>query len=396
MELKAFRRARLKDACAAQGIDVLLASLPENITYVTGGYVSVNQYVLCSTETYVIYVPAEDRVIYVAGHGEIPSIREFEGPDAEIWNYGSFRFWYNESFAERAVYDRAEKENYGSSAEALCTALKSVAAPGCRVGIDYSRVPFAVSSYLQANLGAEMTDALSVFNAARIIKHPEEQAGIEYATEVADYGLWKALEVFRPGDSEKDLENSFIKYIAEKGGQEIFFVATANLRAAFSDTSDRPDAAIPVGSMIRFDYGAKVGGYTSDLARTVCVGRPDPKVAALYDAIKAGLDAAIDMVKPGVKACDIFHKAMEVTRASGLPAYRRHHVGHGIGLEVYDKPSFAPSDATELQENMVINLETPYYELGWGGVQLEDTMAVTADGARLFDKSSRDLIVLDF
>ncbi|MBQ9464248.1 MAG: aminopeptidase P family protein [Lachnospiraceae bacterium] len=102
------------------------------------------------------------------------------------------------------------------------------------------------------------------------------------------------------------------------------------------------------------------------------------------------------MVKPGVKACDIFHKAMEVTRASGLPAYRRHHVGHGIGLEVYDKPSFAPSDATELQENMVINLETPYYELGWGGVQLEDTMVVTAEGARLFDKSSRDLIVLDF
>ena len=82
MDLKAFRRSRLRAAMQELGTQVLVASLPQNITYVTNGYVSVNQFVLCSTQSYVVYHPAEERLIYVVGHGEIPSILEFDGEDA--------------------------------------------------------------------------------------------------------------------------------------------------------------------------------------------------------------------------------------------------------------------------------------------------------------------------
>jgi Xaa-Pro aminopeptidase len=69
-------------------------------------------------------------------------------------------------------------------------------------------------------------------------------------------------------------------------------------------------------------------------------------------------------------------------------------VGHGIGIEVYDPPLLAPTSDDVLEEGMVVNVETPYYELGFGGVQVEDTVVVTADGYRLLTQCDRGLFVL--
>ena len=147
--------------------------------------------------------------------------------------------------------------------------------------------------------------------------------------------------------------------------------------------------------MIRFDYGCDYQGYTSDLSRTVCVGTPDEKTVRLYDAIRAGTEAAIAAARPGVRACELFQIAVETTRSNGIPHYRRHHVGHCLGLEVYDDPSITPDNQTVLQADMALNIETPYYELGWGGVQVEDTVAITENGAVRLDVSDNHLIVLD-
>ena len=89
--------------------------------------------------------------------------------------------------------------------------------------------------------------------------------------------------------------------------------------------------------------------------------RPVPQ----YDFRAFG--AAIKAARPGVRACELFRIAVETTRKAGIPDYRRHHVGHCLGLEVYDDPSVTPDNQTVLEENMVLNIETPYYELGWGG-----------------------------
>ena len=89
--------------------------------------------------------------------------------------------------------------------------------------------------------------------------------------------------------------------------------------------------------------------------------------------------------------CNVFVR--QVTQEK-MRHYQRHHCGHGIGIEVYDPPSVAPGDKTVLQEGMTLNVETPYYEIGWGGVQVEDTVAVEKDSARYLTKSSRKLIKL--
>ena len=96
----------------------------------------------------------------------------------------------------------------------------------------------------------------------------------------------------------------------------------------------------------------------------------------------------------GNHSSDAVKVAVRVTRENGLPHYQRHHVGHGIGLEPYDPPTINATTHTALEPGMVFCVETPYYEHGWGGVQVEDAVEITAGGSRTLTRSSQDLAVI--
>ncbi|MCA1648671.1 MAG: aminopeptidase P family protein, partial [Chloroflexi bacterium] len=82
-------------------------------------------------------------------------------------------------------------------------------------------------------------------------------------------------------------------------------------------------------------------------------------------------------------------------RDNGIPQFARTHVGHGIGLEVYDIPLLAPTDSTPIEDGMVVQIETPYYELGWAGIQPEDTVVATPSGGKNMTAISRKFEVVD-
>jgi len=97
------------------------------------------------------------------------------------------------------------------------------------------------------------------------------------------------------------------------------------------------------------------------------------------------------LFKPGVRPSRIFDAAMDAVKKSGIPDYRRHHLGHGIGIELYDSPlirsaqdasvvQLAGASDVPLEENMTLNIEVPYYELGFGGMQIEYTLVITKNG----------------
>lgn len=395
MELKAFRRSRVQEAMKDSNVQILIASLPQNIAYLTGGYVSVGQNVLCSSQAYAAYLLPEDKLYYIVGHAEIPSVLEFEGGNAEIVPFGAFRFAYADTFSEAARYSEYEQKTKSSALQALLDTLRElVRTDDMQIALDTSRMPYETTAGILAAFPKASVSGAAVFYKARMIKAKEEIAGIARSAQIAEQALLASLKEFRPGDTERDLGNSFRRHVAQCGAKDIFCVATANKRAAFCDTVNQP-VPIERGSLIRFDYGCDYQGYTSDLSRTVCVGTPDEKTVRLYDAIRAGTEAAIAAARPGVRACELFQIAVETTRSSGIPHYRRHHAGHCLGLEVYDDPSVTPDNQTVLQADMVLNIETPYYELGWGGVQVEDTVAITENGAVRLDVSDNHLIVLD-
>jgi Xaa-Pro aminopeptidase len=109
------------------------------------------------------------------------------------------------------------------------------------------------------------------------------------------------------------------------------------------------------------------------------------------------------MIRPGVPVGDLFRMGTATVRSSGIPHYQRHHVGHGIGLEFYEAPVLvgAPCDddagrangsGMTLRSGMVINVELPYYELGLGGLQIEDTVVIRSGGYERLTTSDHGLL----
>jgi Xaa-Pro aminopeptidase len=176
----------------------------------------------------------------------------------------------------------------------------------------------------------------------------------------------------------------------EDGGFPRFMSVQAGARSALGDVYPTDKPWLP-GELLRLDVGCTVAGYWSDMARTAVLGTATPLQRTRFDALLAGLRAELDAIKPGVRAAELFDIAMRAAREHGLREYRRQHCGHGIGLSVYEPPMISPGVQTELQEGMVFSLETPYYELGWGGILTEDMVVVTAHGCERLTTSSQEL-----
>ena len=399
MDLKEYRISRVEKEMKEAGADMIVATLTANLAYLTNGYNCINQAVLQRTECAIAYLPRAKKHIYIVGYAETPSVLEFAGNDAEIYCYsGAFCFeemdGCTDPFVKRIM--ELKGQAYGSSAEAWEAAIRANLEPGATIAVDESRVFDSVLEQIKSRIpDYKVIDGTELFMKARLIKHPDEIAGIEASARCAAESLDAALAQYKPGMTEYEIGKLYDLELAKRGAQPYFCTVTSNYRAAFSDTTNNATRPIEKGDMIRFDYGCILNGYCSDLARTAVVGEPSEKIKTYYAAVLAGIDAAIAAAKPGVACKDLFNIAVEETRKNGIPHYRRHHVGHGIGVECYDNPSITPQSPFILEEGMTINLETPYYELGWGGVQIEDTFEVTKDGVRMLDHTTRDLIILN-
>jgi Xaa-Pro aminopeptidase len=134
------------------------------------------------------------------------------------------------------------------------------------------------------------------------------------------------------------------------------------------------------GDVIRFDVGGRYKHYRADIARIATCGEPDKTVSDQYRALLAGVEHAASVVKPGMPASQVFQDVMSVVRLAGLPHYKRNHVGHGIGMDGYDLPILSAASTDIIEEGMVLCIETPYYEIGRWGLQVEDMFVVRAAG----------------
>ena len=152
----------------------------------------------------------------------------------------------------------------------------------------------------------------------------------------------------------------------------------------------QPSAArLKSGEVIRFDVGGRYKHYRADIARMAVLGEADDKTSTYVDALHVGVLKALEMIRPGVKASAVFETAVEAVRREGIPHYCRSHVGHGIGVDGYDLPDLTAASKDVIEEGMVMCVETPYYELGWAGLQVEDMIVVRGDGIEFADDQRR-------
>jgi len=390
--MDAHRRQRLTAVLEAEGLDALIATTTENVYYVSG-LRSISHALFRGLELYAVFTRR--------GTGLVIPFIDTTGVASDgiqvdhLACYGKFFFEYADDPGEIGRKIREwTRMPAANPADALADVLGDLGVLGRRIGLDEANLFAPTWRRVEERLaGTPLVPAYQMFRLARMVKGPGEVAALEKAALIAEDGIAAVLRMLKPGVTERDAARVYEEEVLRKGAEPFFTVVTIGERAALADVYPT-DRALRSGDLVRFDLGCLVGPYRSDISRTAVLGKPTEKQARYYAAILAGERAAIAAMKPGVPVSQLFDIAVRVTRENGLPHYQRHHVGHGIGLEPYDPPTINATTNTALEAGMVFCVETPYYEHGWGGVQVEDAVEITPGGSRTLTRSSQDLAIV--
>lgn len=383
-DLVAARIERLRAELAAAPFDTVLLTSPEAVDYATG-YRSVSGQL--SRGAGLAAVVGPDRTVLVAPAADTAPVIEGGFGADDVVPYG--RFYFSGDGAAAGMSDQHE-----SQAEALRVAL-DLAGRGKLATEGTALAPLAAE--VAGSFGGKVTggvvDADPWMLGVRAVKLPGEQALLRRAAELAEDGIEAALALAKPGVTERELANAVAGAMVAGGAVPRFVVVTAGARSPLADAFPTANACQP-GDLLRFDVGCQLDGYWSDIARTAVVGEPSELQRSRYEALLAGVLEEFGRARAGSTAGQVFDAAVRTVEVAGLRPYRRHHAGHAIGLSVYEAPVVRPGETTVLAPGMVFCLETPYYELGWGGMMVEDTGVVTESGFDLFTSIDRSLRVV--
>jgi Xaa-Pro aminopeptidase len=229
----------------------------------------------------------------------------------------------------------------------------------------------------------------------RMRKSPSEIATIRASVKLNSAALEHALRHFHTSMTEIDLAAEIEYRMRQLGADGPAFetIVAAGPRSALPH-------AHPTGhpihrdQLLLVDMGAAVAGYASDMTRTYAVGKLDAKIRRMYRAVLESQLAAIDAIKPGISCGGIDRIARGVLQRSGLDKLFLHSTGHGLGLEIHERPRVGRKEHTKLEAGMVITVEPGVYVEGLGGIRIEDTVAVTPRGSDVLTPTGKELIVL--
>jgi Xaa-Pro aminopeptidase len=148
------------------------------------------------------------------------------------------------------------------------------------------------------------------------------------------------------------------------------------------------------GDLVVVDSGARVDGYCSDITRTFAVGEVPEELRHVYAIVLKAQLAALAALRPGVTGHDADAVAREVIEVAGYGDAFGHGTGHGVGLEIHERPRLGRRSRDILAPGMVFTVEPGIYLQDVGGVRIEDTVVLTEDGCRLLTLFPKDLIIV--
>jgi Xaa-Pro aminopeptidase len=287
------------------------------------------------------------------------------------------------------------REPSADPAEGLARALDALGVGRGRVGLDADGAREATHRRLAERLPTlSLVDGTAALARARAVKGPWELECLARALGIAEEAVNEVLQMLKPGVGEREAAALYDAEVAERGAEPSETRIVMGERSALPAASPSARALRP-GDLVRLEVGCVFRGYCSAVARTAVMGEPTALQEARHTAILAGGEAAIDAISHGVAVGAVFDAAIRAASETGLRGYRRDHVGHGIGLDAVEPPRLAPGGPATLEAGMVLRVEMPYFEKGWGGLTVTDTVLVRPKDGHILNRSERGLIVLD-
>ncbi len=267
--------------------------------------------------------------------------------------------------------------------------LKSIAFERNRIGFEEHQ------SLTEALAGVRLKPLTGAVEALRMVKSADEIAAIRNSVQLNSRALDQALSHFKPSMTEVDLAAEIEYRMRRLGADGTAFdtIVASGERTALPHA--HPVARrIQSDQLLLIDMGANVAGYASDMTRTFGLGKLDTKIRRMYGAVLESQLAAVAAVKPGVSCAQVDRAARNVLRSYGLEKLFVHSTGHGIGLEIHERPRVGRKEAIKLEPGMAITIEPGVYQEGIGGIRIEDTVVVTTTGCEILTPTSKDLAIL--
>ncbi len=353
-------RAALRDA----GVDALAVVPGANLLYLLG--LTIHQ----SERLAIAFIPSDGPIRVVLPALEQPRAAA-EARESVQW------------------YPWQDAEGYESALRACVTEMNLDG----RLGVEYTAMRLLELRAIEAVAQVETIDATELLASLRMVKDTGELETMRAAVRAVEAGLAAAIDVIRPGVSEREVAEVWERAMREAGSEgPAFATIVASGPHSANPHHTTGDRRIQAGDLVILDGGARVGGYISDITRTVAVGAIDDELRRIYEAVRAANAAGVAAARPGASGADIDAAARSVIEERGYGAYFVHRTGHGIGIEPHEPPYLHAASRESLPIGATFTVEPGIYLPGRGGVRIEDDVVLAESGAESLTTFPRELI----
>ncbi|WP_198682397.1 Xaa-Pro peptidase family protein [Kribbella sp. VKM Ac-2569] len=375
---------RVRRLLAESQFDAIVSTWPENTHYLSGFYHPDMR--LTWERLHIVVWPAGGEPIYV-----VPKAR------ADNWNGTDSGTWAPEEDRPYISDIRGYRGEHEHMVDVVADALADLGLTNGLIGVEYRACPVKISDGLRHRMpGLRFGDAWPLFNQMRQVKTPAEVQLLTEVNQLTARHLEDALSTLRAGDTELAVAARITDALMRAGAQELTHSIFGGGCRAGQWHPWPSQKALETGMLIRTDWGVRINGYCSDIARTAVVGTASREQRTRFDRISAVHDVIVDAARPGVVARELVDLARREYEQRG-EEFRWSIVGHGIGLVLHEEPQLTVEYDEPLVEGMTLEIE-----LGWvnptQGFHIEDfvyvgrdrTINLTTDpGARALIESGR-------
>ncbi len=254
------------------------------------------------------------------------------------------------------------------------------------LGFEAKNLDFATHARLESNLKrfCRLTPTFDLIEDFRQQKDQQEIKLIKKAIGITEEGFRFAKRIIRPGLTENELISRLEAFVVDRGAQKFSFapIAASNKRSSFPHATST-DRKIGSNTALTLDMGVTYKGYKSDLTRVFFLGRIPDALREIYEIVLDAQAKAIAIIKAGISAAQVDRQARVLIAKKGFGRFFQHSTGHGIGLEVHEKPYISKKNDSPLISGMVFTVEPAIYIPDKFGVRIEDIVLVKENGCEV-------------
>lgn len=247
-----------------------------------------------------------------------------------------------------------------------------------------------------ASASPELVERERFVEGLRVSKDALEIALMRKAQAITDAGFAFIIDLIEPGMTEAQVQRALDSFMLDAGAEGLAFPTIVATGAhAASPHAISGDTRIAAGDAIVMDFGARFGGYCSDMTRTVFVGEPTEKMYRAWEAMRSANEVAEAALRSGKTGAEIHELAEAVLAEGGFANTMGHGLGHSLGIDIHEDPALSPRNTKPLPAGAVLTVEPGIYLPNEFGMRLEDFGVVTETGYDVITQSSHDMVIIE-